>query len=77
MILCEIGQQRHLNARAGQALLGNANGAGFNGTVRNASRHKLSKLRLQQNRIWCGHARRHQVGGQPHAQRTHKSATGC
>ena len=47
MILCEIGQQGQLNARAGQALFGNANGAGFNGTVCDASGHKLSKLPLQ------------------------------
>lgn len=56
VVLREIGEHGHADVCAIQPVFGQTNGRGFDGAMRHANIHKLSKLLLHQHRVWRRHA---------------------
>jgi hypothetical protein len=72
VVLREVGEHRHRNARAHQPVLGQADGGGLDGARARPGIGKLPEGALQQHRVRRGHARGLQAPGKPHTQSTHQ-----
>ena len=68
VVLREVGEQGHADARARQALLGHADGRGFNGAVAQPLVGKGTERALQTHRVGGGHAGRFQARRHANAQ---------